>query len=88
MNEMLEKVINIVYKFMFYLLIFFSVAFIVDSIYYTTYSKQIIKISELEREVTKLKLELNRKDIQYKESKEFTKTYRNQLNLCRTKLPK
>lgn len=88
MNEMLEKVINIVYKFMFYLLIFFSTALVVESIYYTTYSKQIIKIIELEREVTKLKLELNRKDIQYKESKEFTKMYRNQLNLCRTKLPK
>lgn len=77
-----------IYKFMLYVLIFFSMTFVVENIYYTSYSKQIIQISDLELKVKELELKLQRKDIQYRESKEFTKMYRNQLNLCRTKLPK
>lgn len=77
-----------IYKFMLYVLIFFSMAFVIENIYYTSYSKQIIQIIDLEREVKELELKLQRKDIQYRESKELTKMYRNQLNLCRTKLPK
>lgn len=63
-------------------------SFVIENIYYTSYSKQIKQIIDLELKVKELELKLQRKDIQYRESKEFTKTYRNQLNLCRTKLPK